>query len=303
MESIKNALKAKFLRKSLTSPIKFEDFFISEKYFIFFGFSFLTRVTNNHQNNRRVLFKISQILIAMLIVHLMVTIIIDDTLDVVAIIENLAFLGGYLDVLIDTVIIHYINREKIMGIIETLGTHFPHHVLDQFNFDTKKHLQILERHLFIFACIVSGVIVVYSSMPIDTQIYGIATESPQNLTSVFYLSFPFDQMQHGLYEAIYVYQVYITVFVLSLIIVNDMLFCSLVELTAMEFDIIADMISEIKMKKGFEAEKELKELLDIHQQLLGVVQKIKEIFSTSMFINIFGVTIVLCFSAFLCVVN
>ena len=232
---------------------------------------------------------------------MMLTIIIDDTLNVVAIIENLAFLGGYLDVSIDTILIHYVNREKITEIIDKLELHFPHN--EVCGFDIKKNLQVLKKHSFAFAFVVSGVIIVYSMMPVNVQIYGMVTESHQNLTSVFYLSFPFDQMQHGFYEVIYFYQVYATIFVLSLIIVNDMLFCSLVELTAMELDIIADMISEINMSKGAEAEKELKELINIHQQLLEIVDTINEIFSISMFMNTLGVTLVVCFTAFLCVVN
>lgn len=294
-------VRDKFLRNNRPLPIEFLDFFKSDKFYEFFGFSFFNREVHKLQKIRRALFKISHIFIPIMITHLLLTIIIDETLDVVALFENLAFVGGFVLILHGTVLILYVNRLKVGKIIENLEMHFPHHILDQYNFDTNKHLQLLKKHSFAIFYSMGSMVIVFCLMPIFVQIYGRVTGNEQSLSTIVHLSFPFDQMQHGLYEIVYFYQAFITIIGVSLLVMNDMLFCSIVELTAMEFDIIADVLSEINVED--EAEKELKGLIDIHQQLLEVVKKINEIFSPLMLINVLGVTTIACFSAFFCVVK
>ena len=238
----------------------------------------------------------------MIIAHMILTVIINDTLDVVASFENLAFVGGFVLTLHGTILILYVNRLKIVKIIDVLEMHFPHHILDQYNFVTKMHLQVLKRHSYAIIYSIGLMAIIFCLTPIVVQIYGVVSGNEQNLTTIVHLSFPFDQTQHGFYEIIYFYQAFITFIGSSFIIFNDMLFCSLLALTTMEFDIIADMISEINMERE-NAGKELKELIDIHQQLLEIVKMINEIFSPLFLINVFGVTIIACFSAFLCVVK
>ena len=71
----------------------------------------------------------------------------------------------------------------------------------------------------------------------------------------------------------------------------------------MEFDILGQVISEIDMIDGEEeAIKELKKLVNVHQELIEVSEEISDIFSGLLLVNSFGSILILCSASFLAVV-
>ena len=72
----------------------------------------------------------------------------------------------------------------------------------------------------------------------------------------------------------------------------------------MEFDILGQVMSEIDPREDQEgAIKEMKNLIDIHQEFIGIAEKLQEIFSLILFVNIFGMIYLICGTAFLSVVS
>ncbi|XP_070506810.1 putative odorant receptor 92a [Chironomus tepperi] len=90
------------------------------------------------------------------------------------------------------------------------------------------------------------------------------------------------------------------IFVTFYYICTDMLFANMTQVLCMELDILGQIMSKIDPDKNEEeAIKELKKLVDIHQQLIEVSEKLQEIFSPLQLINAFGSIAALCTAIFL----
>jgi len=141
-------------------------------------------------------------------------------------------------------------------------------------------------------------------MPFLHQVYGAVKSKNVEWECIFNLVLPFDQFQPIVYVIMWILESWIIILSAVYTLCTDLLFASLVQILSMELDILSQIISEIDMADGEEeAIKELKKLVDIHQQLIEVSGKLNEIFSPLLLINVFGSITTLCTACFLSVVS
>ncbi|KAL7025511.1 hypothetical protein ACKWTF_013503 [Chironomus riparius] len=86
------------------------------------------------------------------------------------------------------------------------------------------------------------------------------------------------------------------------IISTDLIFANLIQVSTMELDILSEKIKDVGLIDNEKiAIKELKNLIDIHQELIEVSEKLNEMFSPFQLINSFGSIVALCTGCFLAV--
>jgi hypothetical protein len=105
------------------------------------------------------------------------------------------------------------------------------------------------------------------------------------------------------YGVMWILECWVIANTMLIVIATDFIFICLTQILSMEFDILTQLISEIDMIEGEdEAAKELKKLLCVHQELIEVSEKLSDVFSVLLFINVFGSIVTLCTTSFLVVV-
>ncbi|KAL7039895.1 hypothetical protein ACKWTF_000166 [Chironomus riparius] len=218
--------------------------------------------------------------------------------------ENVVFCGSYFILTIKIYSVFQRDRVKIHEIIEKLDEHFPHYGVDQLIFKAQNYLDTLKLVETIYYIIYIFAGIQISLMPFLHQIYGAAKSITIEWETLFALTLPFDQLQPIVYESIWIIESWLFLFTFVYLICGDMLFYSLIQILAMELNILGQVISEIDMSEGEEAAiKELKKLIVIHDQLIQVSKKLNEMFCGLQFVNVFGSIIALCTASFLLVVK
>ena len=218
-------------------------------------------------------------------------------------IENFLFCGCAAIVGVKIYIIFYQKRAKIDEIVDNLDHHFPHYGVDQLTFKVQKYLGILKLFEAFYYVIFVTTCLQFCLMPFLHQIYGAIGSTTVKWENLLTLVLPFDQLQPVVYALMWFLVSWNYAFSAHYIVCTYLLFSSLMQILAMEFDILSQIISEIDMTEGEdEAIKELKKLVDIHQELIDVSKKVNEIFSPLMLINTFGAIFSLCAACFLLVV-
>ena len=120
---------------------------------------------------------------------------------------------------------------------------------------------------------------------------------------IFSIYLSFDLMNMFVYPIIYMMESWMVTCSVLYIVCTELIFASLVVIVAMELDILGHKISEIIVDDAEEeAIKELKKIVDIHQELIEASDKINEIFSFLLFCNTFVSITSLCTACFLSMV-
>ena len=135
------------------------------------------------------------------------------------------------------------------------------------------------------------------------QIYGVISSKPVEWETILTMILPFDQFQPVIYVFMWISESWFLLFTSFTLICTDLIFANLTLILSMEFDILGQVISEIDMIDGEEeAIKELKKLVNVHQELIEVSEEISDIFSGLLLVNSFGSILILCSASFLAVV-
>jgi len=306
IQIFKNILKLKFSKiHAVPSYVPFKDFFKYETTARKIGYTFL----NNHgpQPNKwiklnGILLQISMLILLILEMISFVVSFRNGSLNIM--IENIMFGGLFVLSLFQMYTIFHRNQTKIIEIVEKLDEHFPHNGVDQLTFDVQKYLRTTKWHETGYYFITTVVILHFSFMPFAHQIYGISKSTNVEWELILALYLPFDYLQPLIYGLIYIVQLWIIIFVTFYYICTDMIFANLTQVLCMELDILGQIMSEIDPANDEEeAIKELKKLVDIHQQLIKVSEKLSEVFSELQLINAFGSIAALCTAIFLVMVN
>ena len=305
-QDLEKFLKLKFSKKkSVPQHILFQDFFRCERTAKLLGISFLKgnwTVPNKWIKANSVAFLIGTILFLIFEVISCCLSIQKNMIGIM--IENILFCGCYCIVGVKTYIVFKHNRAKIDEIIEKLDEHFPHYGVDQLTFKAQNYLDILKRFEIVDYINYAFIGMQVCFMPFLHQIYGAVKSVSIEWETLFALTLPFDQLQPVVYELIWILESWLVFYSVLYFMCADLLFFSLMQILIMEFDILSQVISEIDMIKGEEAAiKELKKLIDIHEQLIEVSEKLNEVFSFLQLINVFGSIVALCTASFLVAVN
>lgn len=146
--------------------------------------------------------------------------------------------------------------------------------------------------------------IMFTLMPVFCQIFGVITSVDVEWELTARLNLPYNQFQPVVYALMYSFEAWIYIGATFYLISTDLIFACLTQILAMEFDILSQVISEINTNNGEEeAIKDLKVLVDIHQKLIGISEKLNEIFSPLFIIDAMGEMGALCTASFLAVVR
>ena len=102
----------------------------------------------------------------------------------------------------------------------------------------------------------------------------------------------------------YIIEAWQNVTAIQFIVSTDILFATIFLITSMELNILGERISEISIiEDEEEAIKELRNLVDVHKQLIEVSENLSDIFAPLMLCNTFCSITSLCTASFLVVVG
>ncbi|CAG9806532.1 unnamed protein product [Chironomus riparius] len=300
-QNLKNLFKCNVKQQTKYNNILYEEFFRCEKTAQILGFKFL----KSHKSLTNTWIRANNIAFEVAIIILLMVEIVSFVMSIrrklfLTSIDNALFYGGFFVVAVKIYLIFYRNRAKLDQIIEKLDEHFPHHGVDQHTFKAQKYLNTLKRFEAIYYVIFLTTGLQFWMMPYLHQLYGTINSINVDWMTVYALTLPFNQLQPVVYEVMWMLEGWIFMCTIFYIICTDLLFASLCEILAMEFDILGQAIRKIDMnERENDAIMKLKKLVGIHQELIEVSKKLDEIFSPLLLINIFGSITTLCTAGFL----
>lgn len=298
-------IKLKFDKKqTVPQYILFQDFFRCERTANLAGYTFL----NVHETSSNKWIKLNSLVFQFSISLLFLLQIISFAVSfkqklIYEAIDNLFCCGIIFIALFKIYFVFYHNKAKISEIMDTLDRHFPHSGVDQLNFKVYSYLKVLKLHEKGYQYLLTFVLVHFCSMPFFHQVYGKIKSINVEWELMLPIKLPFDQSIPMVYASIMLIQTHTCIFGILSIISTDLIFASLLQTLSMEFDILGQIISEINTENEEEAIKELKILVDIHQELIEASEKLEEVFAPLQLINTFGSIIALCTACFLTMVN
>ncbi|KAL7023632.1 hypothetical protein ACKWTF_012718 [Chironomus riparius] len=223
---------------------------------------------------------------------------------VLLMLDHFLFSGVFVVCLLKIFIVFYHKRKDVIEAIEMLDKYFPHSEHDQMIFKAQSYLRVLKilEMLYVTVFIIIGT--VFCLMPIIHQIYGAIKSIDLEWDLILSIYLPFDQF-HPILHAFICFLDAWTICVGSFFIVStDFIFVSLMQLLAMNFDIISQKFAQLNASENEEeAVKELKKLVDAHQHLNEISEMLDDIFSPLLLINALGSITSLCIAGFLAVVS
>lgn len=303
---LKLRLKLKWQRRQTNFLIQFSDFFPFEFFFKFCGFPFLQSYNARRDFIWQICFggyNLSTIMLA--IASLISAGIYFNTPDSFLLTtESFAFFWVFAAILFKGYYVMFFNRMKIVKVLEKLDEHFPLHCLDQDKFKVASYLKKLKIISIITIFVYIAVTLNFVTFPLQRQIYGLLTSQSVEWEKILVLKYPFDVMKPIAYWLVFIFEFCEINFGAFLVLSTDLFYAELLCVLSMEFDILSQLIAEIDLEDGDEnAIRELKKLVDIHQQLIEVAENLEEIFSRLLLANLLAFIFVLCIGAFLTVVK
>jgi 7tm Odorant receptor len=187
----------------------------------------------------------------------------------------------------------YYNHEKIVGLTRELKDGFPHLVGDQQKHNIAKNLKTVKIFNRLMLVIYYGLVLV-CYMETVARLIKYRMDSTSTKPSMFtYSYYPFDAFQPLVYEALIIYEGYILLFAASVLIFTELFTSGLMEVVKMQVDILGSKISKIKEQKEFET------LIETHQNLLDICDRIESVYAPSTLFDIFGTLVIMCTFAFM----
>ena len=199
----------------------------------------------------------------------------------------------------------FLSRMKIKDVIKLLE-HF--YTKDENNQEIIKmqnmHLRSLRIYQIFPYLIYISPFIMLTLLPFLKLLYGFITSHHYELEHIGKLYLPFDQNQPLIYVAMIFNEVVFVFFSVCVVLMTDLLYIELVALTALQFNILSQKMNEINPQNGQElAMGKLKELINIHRELIEITQKLEKIFSPILFIDVFGILGATCLTSFLSFVS
>jgi 7tm Odorant receptor len=186
----------------------------------------------------------------------------------------------------------YGHQGEISDIIESLRENFP--TMDQTRGIVANHMKV-----YVKFCIVT--LIVYAFVHVmalgEVLVSLIKYQWDQSSsTPILYskLYYPFDPFQSMfVYGFLFIYESWISFSVTIIMFSIDILIASIFTVSTMEFEVLGENLKKVA---DFE---ELTRLIEIHQKLLTVAGKLKDIFAPVMLVDIFCLIWALCCLGFI----
>jgi hypothetical protein len=303
-EKLKNSMrrvKALFVsNETQRLVLSIEDFFPSDK---FHGITYLKNSSKTINKKQSWWQKINLRTSTVVAIFLEVLMMINFVMGVgnydkfVETVETIVFFFGGSFVLLRNFYLTYYKRDEIEKIIERLKQHFPqsHQEQNQIGAD-KCQSDIKNLNLF------------YTFLHFGVWLHFVCTAlfmfcSGLGIELLMPIYFPLDPRQPLLYPIFFILESWCLFSYAAMVVSADLILFSLVRVTSMEFELVAQKIRRIDKENDENCEKMMKEIIDGHNELTGIANEINEIFSPILLAHVFAAMFVLCASLFLLFVS
>ncbi|KAG5670122.1 hypothetical protein PVAND_000404 [Polypedilum vanderplanki] len=211
-------------------------------------------------------------------------------------VEIFDWIGAIVFILLKTLYLFYWKRDTLKTIIDKLEQHFPYSNREQLKFGIHRHLRNLKIFYYFSMMTYGFVLITFICLSFYTFCFDFESRKIVLLAPTYFLS---SSLQYWLYPIYLIHQSGTILILLLILTATDMLFCSLVCITSIEFDILAQKISKIDPENDENAEKKLQGIIDDYNELTKIVNELEEIFSQLLFANVLTSINALCITVFL----
>lgn len=132
------------------------------------------------------------------------------------------------------------HRKNILKVIHKLD--HQQLVVKRFPSDVHKHMRMLKYFERIYCITRTATVIHYCLIPFAHQQYGYIFGITTTWEPLIALNLPFDQLRPVVYEIVDVMEVWNVVFVSSVGVSTDLLFVSIMQILAMEFEALKEKI-------------------------------------------------------------
>lgn len=221
----------------------------------------------------------------------------------IKIIETIAY-TGFVVITIVKLILIFIHRKTLSFIIDELRDLFPKSLAKQKKYKVYEYVK-RTNYLIKFFCILYMLLIwMFNLLPIGDSylIYRRTHEWKRQLP--FHFWYPFDVYVTGVFELNYLFQIWGGFNAATAGVAVNILFCAIISQICLQLDILQkEMIGlEVGDKSGHDCNK-LSRLIQKHERLIQLSNKMEIIFSIPLLFNFFASTFIICLSGFMAMVG
>lgn len=163
----------------------------------------------------------------------------------------------------------YRNKDDITALMGTLDTLYPKTLEDQEKYGVKKVLHQLKFIMFGFSIMYMSLVWIFNLTPIFISIYYYSVHGVVYHKVLPYIMwYPFDPLQPIVFELCYFSSVWAGFTTALAVISTDVLYCGILTLLCMEFDILKRNFEEMQVKDSKKSFDEMKKLVAVHIDLI-----------------------------------
>jgi gustatory receptor len=179
------------------------------------------------------------------------------------------------------------NRKRFEQIIETLEELFPKTKEDQEIANVQKYLKGYKKvELCLAVPLVFAVLMLIVTSLMRSTIFWRTDE-----ISPFNNWYPFDAYQPVVYNLVLIWEVVEVVTSAFNFLGSDLIFCSLITLLSMQFDILCLKLQQLTSKDDVA---KIKQLMELHKKIINLTQLLEEIFSPTILLNFTMSSMLIC---------
>jgi hypothetical protein len=185
-----------------------------------------------------------------------------------------------------------INREKIHRILLALEENFPKTIAQQAKYEVEKYLKSFNRFQKIYIIAYLGFFTSFSIDPIVQMVKNGGRKFPADVW------LPFDGHQPIAFELVYMFLTVVSISSVSVSIASNLLLFTIVFLVTKQFDDLKqDFIEAGNMQKK-EQKDELRKLIERHENLIDIVDKLESLISPIFLFNFVQSSLLICLTSF-----
>ena len=283
---------------SVEENFKFEDFFVSEKFWEFFGHPILRRVESSRDKYAKLIFKRSHIgYIVNLFMLAISFIFFAIERKFMFAIEGLMISFALFCVFVYPNYLIYFIWKSICDTIDKLQELFPNSRSDQNLCNASKYHEKIKKVRKIIVIVYMIALFEFVSLGPEIKIYGWITSKTVQWEPIMNLKLPFDDQNPKNYIPIQIFLTWISTQFTYTLITLDIFYTDVLIISCMLFDLLKAKII------NFRHLNDLKELFRYHNQLIWAANNLNKFFTIYTFVNIFGSIVACCVGSFIALVR
>ncbi|KAG5670216.1 hypothetical protein PVAND_000494 [Polypedilum vanderplanki] len=272
LRNLISQVKSYFVNDQVRMFVLFiDDFFPSEKLFGLFGLQLLNQINDvtiqKLQDRKRKFFwliiAISSFSLATIFLNFLFSIGSREKFE--EFMEDSAWISGIGFILLKVFYLCCWKRDTIKKLIDRLDQNFPHSSCEQLKFGVHKHQQNL--NLLYRIKMTAYVLVWFEFTFLSLLTFGLKSLKVDLLMPIY---FPLDPLQPLLYPIFLILQAWTLLVVFLILTATDLLLYGLINVIAMELDVLAQKLRQIESESDENAEKKLQGIIDGYNELADI---------------------------------